>query len=82
MEAEQEGWLGEIDGLQVGLTGAEGKSAQLDAEEARRSMTVNLGMPAFPDRDQEMMLSAESTGSAQAAKPKIGRWVRLPPLSS
>lgn len=47
IEAEQEGWLGEIEGLQVGLTGAEGKIAQLDAGDARRSMTIDLGNPAL-----------------------------------
>ncbi|MCZ1012295.1 site-specific integrase [Streptomyces lydicus] len=52
IEAEQEGWLGEIEGLQISLTGAEGKIAQLDAQEARRNMTVDLGIPAFPDSDQ------------------------------
>ncbi|MGY3676650.1 hypothetical protein [Streptomyces sp. TE33382] len=52
IEAEQEGWLGEIEGLQVSLTGAESKIAQLDAEDARRSGTVHLGIPAFPDGGQ------------------------------
>lgn len=45
-EAEREGWLGEIEGLKINLTGAHDKLAQLD----RRSKTVNkvdLGMPTF-----------------------------------
>ncbi|MCF3179698.1 hypothetical protein IPZ70_07030 [Streptomyces polychromogenes] len=46
-EAEREGWLGEVEGLQVSLAGAQGKLDQLDAEAARRSSAVNLGMPAF-----------------------------------
>ncbi|WP_399143142.1 tyrosine-type recombinase/integrase [Streptomyces sp. NBUA17] len=46
-EAEQEGWLGELEGLQISLSGAEGKLAQLDAEEDRRAAVVDLGMPAF-----------------------------------
>jgi hypothetical protein len=43
-EAEREGWLGEVEGLQVSLAGAEDKLAQLDR---RRSgaQTANLGMP-------------------------------------
>lgn len=40
-EAEREGWLGEVEGLQISLTGAEEKLAQVD----RRSPQVNLGMP-------------------------------------
>ncbi|MER7689632.1 hypothetical protein [Streptomyces sp. NPDC097610] len=45
-EAEREGWLGEVEGLQVSLAGAQDKLAQLAAE-ARRSHAVSLGMPAF-----------------------------------
>ncbi|MEU6721989.1 site-specific integrase [Nonomuraea sp. NPDC046802] len=47
-EAEQRGWLGEIEGLQANLAATEGKLAQLD-ERARRATTVHLGMPPFPD---------------------------------
>ncbi|MEV6765028.1 hypothetical protein AB0N16_31175 [Streptomyces sp. NPDC051105] len=46
-EAEREGWLGEVEGLQVSLAGAQDKLAQLDAEAARRSTSVSLGMPTF-----------------------------------
>ncbi|WP_159033423.1 MULTISPECIES: hypothetical protein [Streptomyces violaceusniger group] len=46
-EAEREGWLGEVEGLQVSLAAAEDKLTQLDAEAARRSIAVDLGMPAF-----------------------------------
>lgn len=42
------GWLGEIEGLQVSLAGARDKLAQIDAEAARRSTAIHLGMPAFP----------------------------------
>ncbi|WP_079658107.1 hypothetical protein [Streptomyces sp. 3214.6] len=48
-EAEREGRLGEVEGLQVSLVGAQDKLDQLDAEATRRSSTVNLGMPTFPD---------------------------------
>jgi len=47
-EAEQEGWLGEVEGLKVSLAGAEQKLAQLD-QRARRTATINLGLPAFRD---------------------------------
>ncbi|MGY3061483.1 hypothetical protein ACVWZD_005781 [Streptomyces sp. TE3672] len=47
-EAEREGWHGEVEGLKVSLAGAEQKLAQLD-ERARRTTTVNLGIPAFCD---------------------------------
>lgn len=47
-EAEQRGWVGEIEGLQVNRAAAEAKIAQLD-ERARRATTIHLGMPAFPD---------------------------------
>ncbi|MFC9608239.1 AraC family transcriptional regulator [Streptomyces niveus] len=46
-EVAREGWLGEIEGLQVSLTGAEGKLAQLDAEQQRNQQAVHLGMPTF-----------------------------------
>jgi len=48
-EAEREGWLGEIEGLQVSLAGAEDKLAQIDTALRRREQAVHLGMPAFPD---------------------------------
>jgi integrase len=45
-EAEREGWLGEVEGLQVSLAGANDKLAQLDRR--ARDTTIDLGMPAFP----------------------------------
>jgi hypothetical protein len=36
-EAEREGWLGEVEGLQVSLAGAGDKLAQLDAERPARA---------------------------------------------
>lgn len=44
-EAEQQGWLGEAEGLRVSLA-AEGKLSELD-ERARRASVINLGIPAF-----------------------------------
>ncbi|MFJ4280132.1 tyrosine-type recombinase/integrase [Streptomyces massasporeus] len=48
-EAEREGWLGEVEGLQVSLAGAEENLAQLDAQQRRQGPTVFLG---FPTLDQ------------------------------
>jgi len=46
-EARQQGWLGEVDGLQISLTGARQKLAQLDQIAAQPTST-HLGMPSFP----------------------------------
>ena len=43
-EAQREGWLGEVEGLQISLAGAEGKLTQID----QRSTSVDLGIPAIP----------------------------------
>jgi hypothetical protein len=47
IEAKREGWLGEIEGLQVSLAGATNKLAQLDATTRRRATGVELGIPSF-----------------------------------
>jgi len=41
-EAEREGWLGEVEGLQISLAGANDKLAQINR---RSPTTVKLGMP-------------------------------------
>jgi hypothetical protein len=43
-EAEREGWLGEIEGLKISLTGANDKLAQIDRR--TRNQRVHLGIPA------------------------------------
>ncbi len=43
-EAEREAWLGEVDGLQLSLAGANQKLTQLDRQNDQ-SKTVDLGMP-------------------------------------
>jgi hypothetical protein len=43
-EAEREGWLGEVEGLQVSLAGANDKLAQLD-HRARNTAAIDLGIP-------------------------------------
>jgi hypothetical protein len=47
-EAELEGWLGEVEGLQVSLAGADDKLTQITASLRRTADAVQLGMPAFP----------------------------------
>ena len=44
-EAQREGWLGEIEGLEISLAGAEDKLAQLDRRGSANS-GVDFGMPA------------------------------------
>ena len=43
-EADREGWLGEVEGLNISLAGANDKLAQLDRR-SPTTTTVNLGMP-------------------------------------
>jgi hypothetical protein len=45
-EAQREGWLGEVDGLQISLAGAEDKVAQIERRSPRRAK-VGLGIPAL-----------------------------------
>jgi integrase len=47
IEAKREGWLGEIEGLQVSLAGAKDKLAQLDRSAQRAAANIELGMPTF-----------------------------------
>ncbi len=48
-EAGREGWLGEVEGLQVSLAGAEDKLAQIDRR-SQNAATVDLGIPALSNR--------------------------------
>jgi hypothetical protein len=50
-EAEQKGWLGEVEGLQVSLAGAREKLAQIDRTN-RDTTTTDLGIPPFPAPSQ------------------------------
>jgi hypothetical protein len=47
IEAKREGWLGEVEGLQVSLTGAKDKIAQIDATLRSQTGKVILGIPTF-----------------------------------
>ena len=50
-EAEREGWLGEVEGLQVSLAGAEDKLAQIDKRSrTTESTSVDLGTPSLPTK--------------------------------
>jgi hypothetical protein len=61
-EAQREGWIGEIEGLQVSLAGAQHKLTQLDAAAHRLANAVNIGMPTFTHiagREGTAILAAE-----------------------
>ena len=45
-EAKHQGWIGEVDGLQVSLAAARQKLAHID-ERAANTTTVSLGVPDF-----------------------------------
>jgi hypothetical protein len=49
IEAKREGWLGEVEGLQVGYSGAKNKLAQIDATLRRQATATQLGMPQFAE---------------------------------
>ncbi|MFF4020694.1 hypothetical protein [Streptomyces sp. NPDC001843] len=44
-EAQREGWLGEVEGLEISLAGVEEKLTQLDT--ARKPSVIHLGLPTF-----------------------------------
>ena len=50
-EARREGWLGEVEGLQVSLAGAEQKLLQLDRPPAEPRL-VDLGIPTLGEPEQ------------------------------
>ena len=45
IEAKCEGWLGEVEGLQISLTGAKDKIAQIGDTLHRRTTATALGIP-------------------------------------
>ena len=47
IEAKREGWLGEVEGLQISYTGVKDKPAQVDATIRAKSAATELGMPPF-----------------------------------
>jgi hypothetical protein len=58
-EAEQKGWLGEVEGLQVSLAGAREKLAQIDRRR-HGTDTADLGMPAFPQPSSRQRLRIQA----------------------
>ena len=48
-EAQQQRWLGEVEGLKVNLAAVNAKLAQLDGLAARHATAVQLGMPSFAE---------------------------------
>ena len=44
-EAEREGWLGEVEGLQVSLAGADDKLAQIDRRPHRQPPSTSASPP-------------------------------------
>lgn len=52
-EARINGWLGEVEGLQVSLTAARTKLAALDRTARNSAGTADLGLPAFPPTSKE-----------------------------
>src|SRR5262245_27945819 len=57
-EAEREGWLGEVEGLQVSLAGAQDKLAQLDRRTRNRT-TVDLGIPTVAESQANRVCSVQ-----------------------
>ncbi|WP_328322969.1 MULTISPECIES: hypothetical protein [unclassified Streptomyces] len=52
-EAKEQGWLGEVEGLEINLAGTEEKLAQLDEQASAAQTVTHLGLPTFrprPDR--------------------------------
>jgi hypothetical protein len=47
IEAKREGWLGEVEGLQISYSGVNAKFAQIGATHQTDSTTSTLGMPTF-----------------------------------
>lgn len=47
IEAKREGWLGEVEGLQVSYSGVKDKLAQIDTTFHRKAAATELGMPSF-----------------------------------
>ncbi|MDJ0325193.1 site-specific integrase [Cryobacterium sp. PH31-AA6] len=57
-EAKREGWLGEVEGLEISLAGAEQKLAQID-QRPQNGAIVNLGMPTVLDASDHGTIVAQ-----------------------
>jgi integrase len=51
-EARRQGWLGEVEGLQVSLAGTEDKLAQIERRRRATTEATDLGIPALPGESQ------------------------------
>jgi uncharacterized protein YjhX (UPF0386 family) len=49
IEAKCEGWLGEVEGLQVSLSGGKDKIARIDSALGRLYRVTALGLPSFKE---------------------------------
>ncbi|MEU2031005.1 hypothetical protein [Nocardia amamiensis] len=47
IEAKREGWLGEVEGLEVSYSGVKDKLAQINTTQQRKTAATELGMPSF-----------------------------------
>jgi hypothetical protein len=72
-EAESHRWLGEAEGLKVSLAGARAKLAEMDQIAARRSSTVDLGIPSFTDAAGGTVTTPATPASSE--RPRL----RFPP---
>ncbi|WP_371484103.1 hypothetical protein [Kitasatospora sp. NBC_00315] len=63
-EAEREGWLGEVEGLEAGLAGAEDKLAQMDSATARTAPAVDRGNPDSPGSPDAPVIYEDGYASA------------------
>ena len=52
-EAEEQGWLGEAEGLKISLTAAEEKITQLEARAAKSADLIHLGIPTLNDTPRQ-----------------------------
>jgi hypothetical protein len=61
-EAEREGWLGEVEGLQVSLAGAEEKLAQMERAATRTPIALGLPVVSAPRVPANSFRRARSVG--------------------
>ena len=62
-EAGREGWLGEVEGLQFSLAGADDKLAQIDRR-SQPAAPVGIGMPAFAPLTEDPAATAPAKDSS------------------
>jgi hypothetical protein len=75
-EATREGWLGEVEGLQVSLAGAQDKLAQIDATLRRQATTTQLGMPSFGQIAGRTPAASSPSGHPTQCAEAVGQTIR------